>query len=104
MDDQATLRIQDLQADVDDAVSHSTKAQLAQCARLLGTYVALYKHKFGELTNEEYVELGTKITDSLEFGEAVYSSGLQEFLETLALVEVHDIDQPTPHRRSRTIN
>ncbi len=104
MDHQSNLRIQDLQAEVDDAVSCSTKAQVAQCARLLATYVALYKHKFGELSHAEYAELGAQITNSLEFGEAVYSSGLQELLETLALVEVHDIDSPPAAGTSRTIN
>ena len=104
MDDQSNLRIQDLLPNVDEAVSCSSKAQMAQCARLLATYVALYKHKFGELSHAEYAEFGAQITDSLEFGEAVYSSGLQELLETLALVEVHGIDLAPPPRTLRTIN
>ena len=94
----------DLQADVDDAVSESTKAQIAQCARLLATYLALYKHRYGKLINEEYTELDERLSECLEFGEAVYCSGLQELLETMALVEVYDLDQPKPLRTSRTIN
>ena len=47
---------------------------------------------------------GAQISESLECGESVYSSGLQELLETLALVEVHDIDSPAVAGTSRTIN
>ena len=104
MDSASNSNRRDLQADVEDAVSDSTKEQVAQCARLLATYLALYKHKYGELTTEEYAELNEQLSDSLEFGEAVYCSGLQEMLETLALVEVYDLDQPKPPRTSRMIN
>jgi hypothetical protein len=95
MDRAPILRIEDLQADVDDAVSASSKAQIAQCARLLATYVALYKHQFGELTDEQYSHLSNRLARNLEFGESVYSSGLRELLETLALVDIHDVD-PLP--------
>ena len=79
--------LNDLQAAVDDAVDDSSKAELAQCARVLATYVALYKHHFGELSFEQYTILGERLADGAEFGEAVYRSGLRELLETLALTD-----------------
>lgn len=104
MSDALTARIRDLQAEVDEAVSDSSKAQIAQCARLLATYVALYKHQFGELTDEQYSDLSERLADSLEFGESVYSGGLREMLETLALVEVQDAGLASWPETSRTIN
>ena len=97
-------QLSDLQVDVDDAVSASTKAQIAQCARLLATYLALYKHQFGELTNEQYSRLSDRLGESLEFGESVYSTGLRELLETLALVEVYGMDSPPWSNSSHTLN
>ncbi|MDP6182405.1 MAG: hypothetical protein QF609_01165 [Gammaproteobacteria bacterium] len=104
MDGALMSRIQDLQAEVDDAVSDSSKAQIAQCARLLATYVALYKHQFGELTDEQYSHLSERLAENLEFGESVYSRGLRELLETLALVEVHEGDRITDPDVPRTLN
>ena len=97
-------RIQDLQSEVDGAVSDSSKDQIAQCARLLATYVALYKHEFGELTSEQYSHISDRLTENLEFGESVYSSGLQEMLETLALVGIQDVEHSLWPNISRTLN
>ena len=104
MDSALDSRIQDLQAELDDAVSDSTKDQVAQCARLLATYVALYKHEFGELTAEQYSQISERLCENLEFGESVYSSGLREMIETLVLVGVQDVEQPRRPATSRTLN
>jgi len=104
MDSALDSRIQDLQAELDDVVSDSTKDQVAQCARLLATYVALYKHEFGELTAEQYSHISERLCENLEFGESVYSSGLREMLETLVLVGVQDVEQPRWPETSRTLN
>ncbi len=96
--------IQDLQATVDDAVCATTKAQIAQCARLLAIYVAFYKHQFGALTTAQTSDLSDRLGDSVEFGESVYNTALEEFLETLALVEAHSVDCPPGSEPSRTLN
>ena len=97
-------QLETLQAQVENAVSESTKAQLTECARLLATYVALYKQQFGELTNQQYADINERLSASREFGESVYSSGLREMLDTLALVEIHDSAVVHHHDATRTLN
>lgn len=96
--------IQQLQDEIDVVVSDSSKEQLAQCARLLATYVALYKHQFGELSNMQYADLSAQLAESLEFGESVYSSGLREMLETLLLIEVQESEMEALVPYKRTLN
>ncbi|MEM7468943.1 MAG: hypothetical protein AAF387_18945 [Pseudomonadota bacterium] len=103
MKDENNISLNELQAEVDEVVEGSSKGQLGQCARLLATYIALYKHEFGELSQERFANLSTKLADSLEFGEAVYATGLQELLETLSIVESQGADQ-LGWNESRTLN
>jgi len=91
--------LDELQEAVDDLVGDSSKAQIAQCARVLATYVALYKHHFGELTREQYEELGEEMAASFEFGESVYRNGLREMLETLSLLETPEPGELANHPR-----
>lgn len=98
--------VQALHAEVESVMVGTTKQRLAQCARLLATYVALYKHQFGELSSEQYNALSEELSENLEFGESVYSSGLRELLETLALVELGSrVDPSDPDMGAdRTLN
>lgn len=104
MNNEDTLSLNELQAEVDEVVESSSKGQLGQCARLLATYIALYKHEFGELSQERFANLSNKLAESLEFGEAVYATGLQELLETLSIVETQGVEQLGLNSESRTLN
>lgn len=104
MSEDKNLSLNELQAEVDEVVESSSKGQLGQCARLLATYIALYKHEFGELSQERFANLSNKLADSLEFGEAVYASGLQELLETLSIVDGQGADLMSMGSEARTIN
>lgn len=87
MNKENNLLLDELQAEVDDVVEGCSKMQLGQCSRLLATYIALYKHEFGELSQDRFAVLSEKLAENIEFGEAVYSTGLQELLETLSVVD-----------------
>ena len=104
MSDKNELSLDQLQEEVDDAVVGCAKEQLAQCARLLATYIALYKHEFGELSQDRFAVLSQKLADNVDFGEAVYVTGLKELLETLAVVDTHALDKTTVLPEVRTIN
>ena len=104
MNNEDTLSLNELQAEVDEVVESSSKGQLGQCARLLATYIALYKHEFGELSQERFANLSNKLAESLEFGEAVYATGLQELLETLSIVETQGVEPLGLNSESRTLN
>ena len=104
MTEDKQLSLNELQAEVDEVVESSSKGQLGQCARLLATYIALYKHEFGELSQERFANLSSKLADSLEFGEAVYACGLQELLETLSIVDARANDLSNITGESRTLN
>ncbi|MGR9091921.1 MAG: hypothetical protein ACU85U_15220 [Gammaproteobacteria bacterium] len=90
MHDTQISLLDELQEAVDDLVGDSSKAQIVQCARILATYVALYKFHFGELTPTQTAGLADHIAASLEFSESLYCNGLRELLETLALLEGRD--------------
>jgi len=66
--------------------------------------MARYKHQFGALTTAQTTDLSDRLGESVEFGESVYSTALEEFLETLALVEAHRVDSPSWSEPSRTLN
>ncbi len=82
----------------------TTKAQIPRRVRLLANCMARYKHQFGALTTAQTTDLSDRLGESVEFGESVYSTALEEFLETLALVEAHRVDSPPWSEPSRTIN
>ena len=42
--------------------------------------------------------------ESVDFDESIYNTALEEFLETLALVEAHNVDSPPWSEPSRTLN
>lgn len=93
-----------LQEEVDDVVGGCGKDQLAQCARLLATYIALYKHEFGELSQDRFAVLSQELADNVEFGEAVYQTGLKELLETLAVVDTQAPEANQAMPEVRTLN
>lgn len=98
------LSLTELQAEVDEVVDSSSKGQLGQCARLLATYIALYKHEFGELSQERFAALSLQLAESLEFGEAVYATGLRELLETISIVDTQGADLRELSLEARTLN
>ena len=106
MDIEKNLSLDELQVEVDEAVEGCSNAQLGQCARLLATYVALYKQEFGELNQDRFAVLTRKLAVDLEFGEAIYATGLQELLETLSVVDaqVPDVVHSDTDAAVRTLN
>ena len=70
---------------LDTMIAESTKADLAECARLLALNVAHYKAKYGELPLEEHqTMLETKDID--EEVAKLLTSGVLEMAVVLALV------------------
>lgn len=106
MDTEKNLSLDELQIEVDEAVEGCSKTQLGQCARLLATYVALYKQEFGELNQDRFAVLTRKLAVDLEFGESIYATGLQELLETLSVVDAQapDIVHSEAEVEVRTLN
>lgn len=82
-----------LQTELEHVSTPLSRDQLLQCARLLATYVSLYKHEFGELSAAQYDRLNERIGHNQEFGESVYLAGMHELLETLALVGNGRVDE-----------
>ena len=70
---------------LDDMIAESTKADLAECARLLALNVAHYRAKYGELPLEEHqAMLETQEID--EDLAKLLASGMVEMTMTLATV------------------
>ena len=104
MTDERLSRLRDLQTEVDRAVKMTTKSELVQCARLLATYVAIYKEQYGELTYQEYDVLSRRLVDSTRFGEQVYLNGIKELLETLAVIELRGVADESAPFEDRRLN
>ncbi len=64
---------------LDEMITESTKADLAECARLLALNVAHYRAKYGELPMEEHQAM-------LAAGAKLLASGVLEMAVVLALV------------------
>ena len=76
--------------ELQEVLEASPKDRLARSARLLGMYLALYKHRFGELTAEEYRELNSHVAVQDALGRAIYTAGMRELIDMLALVAHHE--------------
>ncbi len=61
---------------------------LARCARLLALNVAIYKMRFGEIGEEDYLKLLQ--SDATDAQAEVFGQGLQELISTLMLVTGSD--------------
>ena len=79
-----------------DVIDSAPKTRLARSARLLGMYLALYKRHYGELTPAQYEEINGHVERQDEVGRAIYSDGMQELIEMLAVVAAHEPD-PVRH-------
>ncbi len=81
----ALAEFKDYYKRLDEMIAESTKADLAECARLLALNVAHYKAKYGELPLEEHqTMLETKDID--EELAKLLASGVLEMVSVLALV------------------
>ncbi len=70
---------------LDEMVADATKADLAECARLLAFNVAHYKAKYGELPLEEHQAM-LEVDDIDEEMAKLLASGVLEMAVVLALV------------------
>ncbi len=82
-----------LNEDLDYILRRASKDQVARCARLLGAYLALYKHYFGELTEEQYRTINAAAIDGDAFGQDIFSTGCKEVLDMLALVALQELER-----------
>ncbi|RME34852.1 MAG: hypothetical protein D6786_03645 [Gammaproteobacteria bacterium] len=69
-------------------LNQSHPGDLARCARLLALNVAIYKMRFGEIGEEDYLRLLR--SDASDSQAEVFGQGLQELLTTLMLVTGSD--------------
>jgi len=77
----------------------SSNEDLARCARLLGLYLAMYKHEFGELPAEtcsRYLQTGDTSENDPLIAE-IFNAGLREVTSLLTLIMGED-------RQSRPLN
>ena len=70
---------------LDEMIAESTKADLAECARLLALNVAHYKAKYGELPLEEHQAM-LEADDIDEEMAKLLASGVLEMTSVLVLV------------------
>ena len=60
--------LEQLNEDLQEILDSSPKDRLARSARLLGMYLALYKHHFGELSPNEYNEINSHVAVQDDLG------------------------------------
>ncbi len=73
---------------IERLLQFSSNEDLARCARLLGLYLAMYKHEFGELseaTCDRYLNAGNTANNDPLIAE-IFTSGLQEVSSLLTLI------------------
>ncbi len=81
----ALAEFKDYYKRLDTMIADSTKADLAECARLLALNVAHYKAKYGELPLEEHQAM-LEADDIDEEMAKLLASGVLEMAVVLALV------------------
>ncbi len=81
----ALAEFKDYYKRLDEIIADSTKADLAECARLLALNVAHYKAKYGELPLEEHQAM-LEADDIDEEMAKLLASGVLEMAVVLALV------------------
>ncbi len=81
----ALAEFKDYYKHLDEMIAESTKADLAECARLLALNVAHYKAKYGELPLEEHQAM-LEADDIDEEMATLLTSGVLEMAVVLALV------------------
>ncbi len=81
----ALAEFKDYYKRLDEIIADSTKADLAECARLLALNVAHYKAKYGELPLEEHQAM-LEADDIDEEMAKLLASGVLEMTVVLALV------------------
>jgi len=78
------------------------KEGLAQCIRLLSTYIALYKKDFGELSTESYESILFSTGFDAE-SISVYENGIHEAITMLSMI-VNARKQQDVNQLAVTIN
>ncbi len=81
----ALAEFKDYYKRLDEMIAESTKADLAECARLLALNVAHYRAKYGELPMEEHQAM-LEADDIDEEMAKLLASGVLEMAVVLALV------------------
>ncbi len=81
----ALAEFKDYYKRLDEMIAESTKADLAECARLLALNVAHYRTKYGELPLEEHQAM-LEADDIDEEMARLLASGVLEMISVLALV------------------
>ncbi len=81
----ALAEFKDYYKRLDEMIADSTKADLAECARLLALNVAHYKAKYSELPLEEHQAM-LKADDIDEEMGKLLASGVLEMMSVLTLV------------------
>ncbi len=81
----ALTEFKDYYKRLDEMIAESTKADLAECARLLALNVAHYKAKYGELPLEEHQAM-LEANDIDEEMAKLLASGVLEMMSVLTLV------------------
>ncbi len=81
----ALAEFKDYYKRLDGMIAESTKAELAECARLLALNIAHYKAKYGELPLEEHQAM-LEADDIDEEMAKLLASGVLEMAVVLALV------------------
>jgi len=81
----ALAEFKDYYKRLDKLIAESSKADLAECARLLALNVAHYKAKYGELPLEEHQAM-LEVDDIDEEMGKLLASGVLEMMSVLTLV------------------
>ncbi len=81
----ALAEFKDYYKRLDEMIAESTKADLAECARLLALNIAHYKAKYGELPLEEHQAM-LEANDIDKEMAKLLASGVLEMAVVLALV------------------
>ncbi len=85
IDKQDLLRLRQLDVEFTNLVHSSSRDDIANCAKFLAMYIALYRQKFGEISAEEYNRLmdRSKLDDE---SLAILEEGMDEASAMLKLV------------------
>ncbi|MGH8248849.1 MAG: hypothetical protein ACREUU_20770 [Gammaproteobacteria bacterium] len=86
-----------------ELVERCNRDELAQCIRLLGMYLSLYKGRYGDVADVQYAELLSSIDSDAEL-ERLFSRGLDEAIAMLTLIEGDNHSELTQLPAPRPMN
>ena len=69
-------------------VAQCSREDLAQCLRLLGMYLSLYKSRFGGMEDPVYAKLLASVNTDAELAQ-LCSAGLDEAIAMLSTINLH---------------